>query len=539
MASHSDDDNGSSQGPQDPVTARSRRYFIKTVLYGAAAASVGTFTTGCPFGKDSGKPASGTGPLAKKLDGESNQTCHAVRDGQKIVKAGKISSTHDVIIVGGGPSGLSAAYRLLGSDVLFLEKETRFGGNCIIDEWAGVKMSTGGAFYTESEKELLALYKEIGLKGLPVTGADSLVVNGEAVVDFMRGGANRLPFSQKVRDDFKRSRDDLVKIHKTRDAEELDRITFAELLKPYSPEITRFWDRFGPSNWGGDTANTSAAVGAEAATWAGGIEDARWSFPGGMAGAADFLARHLQPKMGERMRGGCAVHQIEVESSGKSVIVHYLENGEPRAARARTVIVAAPKFFASRIVAGLPEQQIQAMRATKYAPYPTFNVCLDSVGPQPAYDNWSLDTTYTDFIPADWVLYSGKGPAERKTALTVYHPLPLNERFRLLTDDSVLQMVDGVVEGLERHFPGTRKKIVEVRAFRRGHPMFVSTPGRTLIVKKASAPFGPVFFANSDSGDLATSAGALTAADLAVADVRKLLKKGHAKASEAISAETV
>lgn len=531
MDSRSQDD--SSNGP---LIARSRRHFIKTVLYGAAVASVGTFATGCPFSQDSEKAKAG-GPLAKRLDGESNQTCHAVRDGQKIERAAKVTSSHDVIIVGGGPSGLCAAYRLAGSDVLILEKETRFGGNCIIDEWAGVKMSTGGAYYTESESSLFSLYKEIGLKGMPVTGADSLIVNGVPVVDFMRDGANRLPFSQKVRDDFKRSREDLVKIHKTGKAEELDRITLAELLKPYSPEITRFWDRFGPSNWGGDTANTSAAVGAEAATWVGGIEDARWSFPGGMAGAADYLAKYLQPKLGDRMRGGCAVHRIEVESSGKSAIVHYIENGEPRAARAKAVIVAAPKFFASRIVDGLPELQIQAMRATKYAPYPVFNVCLDSVGPQPAYDNWAMDTTFTDFIPADWILYSGKGPSERKTALTVYHPLPLNERHRLLADESVLAMVDGVVDGLEKHFPGTRKKIVEVRAFRRGHPMFVSTPGRTAHVKKAAASFGPVFFANSDSGDLATSAGALTAADEALVGVRKWLKKGHAKA--AATAKTV
>src|SRR6185436_437586 len=109
-------------------------------------------------------------------------------------------------------------------DVLLLEKEPVLGGNCTFDQWEGVRMSNGGAFYTLSEKKLVDLFKEIGAEGLPVAGTDALVINGEPVTDFFRDGAAKLALPQNVRDDFRRSRDDLVKLFKTKKEKELDAI---------------------------------------------------------------------------------------------------------------------------------------------------------------------------------------------------------------------------------------------------------------------------------------------------------------------------
>lgn len=433
-----------------------------------------------------------------------------------------MSATHDVVIVGGGPSGLMSAWRLKDRDVLLLEKEHRFGGNCVLDEWNGVRMSTGGAFYTETEKELVAFFQEVGIQGTQVVGGDSLIVNGKSTVDFFRDGAKDLPFAQSIRDDFRRSRDAMTKLYSTRPAKELDAMSFADLLKPYDPIITRFWDRFGPSNWGGDAASTSGYIGCEAYTWAGGADDPRWTFPGGLSGGAHQLAEKLKPILGDRLKAGTPI--TRVERDGRHVIVRYVDGGEPKAVRARAAILAIPKYFAHHVIADLPEARSKVLAATRYAPFPVFNVCLNSVGPEPAYDNWCLDTPFTDFIPAEWIVFAGKGRKDRKTALTVYHPLPEKDRGLLLADDTVLEMVDGVVAGIEKHFPCTIPKIAEVRVFRRGHPMFIPAPGRMALLDQIQAPLGPILFAHTDASSLPSFHGALLAADRAVEQARKLLR---------------
>src|SRR3984957_7434909 len=85
-----------------------RRDFIKFVVAGAV-------TAGCPVDMSRLAPSPNAKNAAKTspppVDGEDNRICHQVRDG-KVFSRPPASAKHDVVIVGGGISGLTAAYRL-------------------------------------------------------------------------------------------------------------------------------------------------------------------------------------------------------------------------------------------------------------------------------------------------------------------------------------------------------------------------------------------------------------------------------------------
>jgi hypothetical protein len=74
-----------------------RRDFIKFVVSGAVAA-------GCPI--DLSLLAAEQPSSQPAVEGEENLTCHQVRDG-KVFTRPPASARHDVVIVGGGVSGLT------------------------------------------------------------------------------------------------------------------------------------------------------------------------------------------------------------------------------------------------------------------------------------------------------------------------------------------------------------------------------------------------------------------------------------------------
>lgn len=498
-----------------------RRDFIKFVVAGAVAA-------GCPANLSVVAQSSEHQP---QVDGENNSICHQVRDG-KVFSHPPVSARHDVVIVGGGVSGLTAAYHLQNRDFLLLEKEPHWGGNAYLLEYEGQAYSTAAAFIWSGDVAY-SFAKEIGLEPLPINNWDGTIVHGEFVPDTWGEGLDKLPYPATVRESFKKFKREILAIDSRKRAFELFNVPFSDFLKGYAPEVKAWWDNYGPSNWGAASEDTAAALAIDElkSIAADDRKDIRYTWPGGIGALTKHLSELLQAKFADRLQIGATTTSVVPQKN--EVHVTYMQNGALKTVSAKAVIMASPKFITRRLIEGLPEKQSEAMHQIHYVPYPVVNLIFDKQVFDKGYDNWCPGNKFTDFIVADWVVRNQPGYQPKHNILTCYTPMAEEDRGYLLTEPSARKIAQTVLKDFQKLFPGSDVDPLEVHIYRRGHPMYMSMPGLyTKVQPLARQPFDRIFFANTDSeGPESTSSSAIKAAERAVKEVEHRLagKPGRAK----------
>src|SRR5260370_23621883 len=277
----------------------SRRDFIKFVV-------AGSVTAGCPIDKTLLAVPDSKPKAAPLVHGEHFEVCHQIRDGHSLERPDATRKA-DIVIVGGGVAGLSAAYCLRGREWLLLEKEPQFGGNALQEEFHGQVYGTGSAYaYHDDEGDQLA--SEIGLRLPFVDMPDAAIVNKTYVPDTWKTGLDQLPYPKEVRDSFKKFRDDMMKINIRGKMAELDAQPFSNFTSAYTPEVQQWWDAYGPSNWGAATEESSALVGiANVHDLISGVDAKPAILPGGLGCITHKLVEVPAPKYQEPMLDNAAV----------------------------------------------------------------------------------------------------------------------------------------------------------------------------------------------------------------------------------------
>jgi spermidine dehydrogenase len=465
-----------------------RRDFIKFALAGSVA-------SGCPI--DHALLADPPAP-ARNVEGEHFAICHQIRDGHSFPKPDATRNV-DIAIVGGGMAGLSAAYFLRGKDWLLLEKEDHFGGNAYQEEFDGQPYSTAAAYdFRGSPSDHLA--KELGLHLLPIDMPDPTIDNGVYTPDTWRSGLAHLPYSKETVASFKKFSEDILKIDRKKDMLELDSKPFTEITGKYAPEVTKWWDAYGLSNWGAITEDTTAFIGVSDAQYlVKGEDSTRVILPGGLGCISHKLVDVLKPKYAGRMLGGATV--IAVVPDANEVRVTYMQDGKLTTASAKVVLMCCPKFIASRLVRALPNEQKQAMSRMRYAPVPMINMIFDKRIYDKGYDNWCPGNSFTDFIVADWTIRNQPGYKPKYEILTFYSTLRDSQRSTLLEEADCKEFAGKVLKDFQKLLPECNVDPVEIRLYRRGHAMMMAVPGQfTKNRMIASRPMDRIFFGNSDSG---------------------------------------
>lgn len=489
-----------------------RRDFIKFVVAGAVAA-------GCPIPLKAVPEESKT-----EVDGEHNEICHQVRDGQVFTRPAS-SANYDVVIVGGGVSGMTAAYLLRDKKFLLLEKEPHWGGNSYLEEFHGVAYATGGAFL-EMNGGAAEFSKSLGLEQLPIANWDGMIANGKFVPDCWGDHIDDIPYSANVREAFKKFRDEVLKIDVRGRFKELDLQPLTDFLKGYPKELTEWWDGYGPSNWGAKSAETSALIALMELHFISGLnrKDERVTLPGGIGALNRRLSEVLNQEHKEQMQLSSTI--VSVSQTKNGVDITYIQNGEPKTVTAKAVIMATPKFITARIVEGMPTTQKDAIHKMRYIPYAVVNLIYDKPVFNRGYDTWCPGgNRFTDFIVADWTVRNQPGYKQKYNILTCYTPLDEDERGYLLTESGSKLIAEEVLTDFKKLLPETNVDPIEVHIYRRGHPMYKSLPGNfTKVQPLVRVPMERIAFANTDSeGPVSATGEGIKAAHRAVDEVNKML----------------
>lgn len=445
------------------------------------------------------------------FEGENNEICHSVIDGTKFQKV-PTTNAFDVVVIGSGVSGLTAAYKLKDKFSLkVIEKENRIGGAASRGNWRGIYYSratadTGPSYEINYEGKkinfLEPLFKELNIPWRKVADpTDAFIAENHLTLDPFHRTVSSSSKDEQAFENAWNLIGDLQKKYgnpvippeaNSSGWTELDKKSFRKVFENSGEYFLRFLERYSSSTFGASASEISAFAGLYYLSRE--LQD-RFACPGGNACVSEAMAARL----GDSIELNATV--VSIEQHDNSCFVTYVDGqGSTITVQSKAVVWACQKHYAPFVIKDLPKDQKKAFKKVRYDSFIVANVLSNDVFYDKAFATYFENTIFTDMIIADWMVTDGKkkvGSGEPEV-YTLYCPIGEHNRRKVLSEPAE-KWVSLILEGLKKYFPDVEKSIEEIRLFRYGHHYVLGYPGfitgpRTI----AKKPFERIFFAKDD-----------------------------------------
>lgn len=481
-----------------------RRYFIQlTVTFGA----LGAFFSSCKLQKK----------IKGKIKGASAHIGHMLRDKNFTEPVSVMQKK--IVIVGGGVSGLSAAYHLQKAgftDFLLLDLQEKTGGNSTYDS-NNISAFPWGAHYVPIPNNSLVEYQQFLKEADVITGytADGLPIYNELYLCF--DPEERLyingqwqeglvphfgvpPDEQKQIERFlalmngfryKKGRDGkeafALPVDSSSKDEEfvaLDKVTMEAWMKQQdftSPHLLWYVNYCTKDDFGTPIDKVSA--------WAGIHYYASRKGKGANAEHQDvltwpegngWLIQQLEKKVLSNIQTASLVTQIKPSDGGISIHYFDVNENQLKAIDAEQCILAVPQFIASRLL----QDELRKEAVNKqlhYVPWMVANLSVAQLeernGAPPSWDNVIYDSDSLGYVVATHQFVQQHIPNRN---LTYYLPLIKEmpgEARKLAQNTTYEQWTEKVMADLKRIHPNINDAVQEVNVQVWGHAMVQPLPG--------------------------------------------------------------
>ncbi|MCA9534993.1 MAG: NAD(P)-binding protein [Myxococcales bacterium] len=534
----------------------SRREVLRTLLgaplLGQALAS--GWLAGCGG-------SGGGDPLARvegELLGPDLTAGHRLRDGIPVEALRAAPTEHlRLAILGGGPAGLSAAYRAsatLSEGVALFELEPVLGGTARSAESA-VTPYPWGAHYLPMpmahNPDLLALLQDMNAlepdpqEGGELRGAEALLVREPESRIFHQGYWERglYPYAGASADDlaelarFRQKVDEYVRY---RDSQGRRAFAIPVALSTTDEQVMAL-DRLSAAAWLDREGFRSARLrwlvdyacrddyglrAEQASAWAmlfywvarteepGEDTVDLLTWPEGNGALVNHMAARAAQRGVRLERGQMAVQVVAREpgagdaSAPVEIIIQDTGTNTLRRVTADRCIVAMPRFVANRVVRGLAERDPQVAERFTYGAWMVANLHVrerpSSRGVGECWDNVLYDSPSLGYVSATHQRGRDHGPG----VLTYYWPLATAdaaEGRRNLFEADYGTWRDAILSDLRRAHRHLPEELTRLDVFRWGHAMIQPRVGMLASETRraAAAPLGAVHFAHSDLSGIA------------------------------------